>query len=267
MRRAVGPWQPLTGHGVAAFRAATVRRVLGFQFLTALFSAAVLVWVVRRAWFPVVTRGLLELPESAEISEGELRWPDVQPVRLAENVWLDWLITPGPRTDLGQTADLQVEVKRTELRINGLAGHLIVPYRSDVVVPLGRVEASARWGAWNWVLLSGLGVATTLTLLVLWWCLATLYTLPVLVLAIMLGRRVRLLGAWRIISAALIPGALFADWAILAYGIGAVRLLGFGILFTFHVIVGWIWLIWGLSHCPRAGSREPDNPFESTHRD
>ncbi len=262
-RRAVGPWQPFTGRGVSAFRVATFRRVLAFQLVTALLSAALLVWVVRRTWFPIVVRGTDRLPEAASIADGTLHWPDTEPVRLAENVWLDWIITPTNRTELGQTADLQVELRPRELRINGLAGHLALPYRRDVDVPLGRIEASARWGAWSWVLLTGLGVATTLTLLALWWSLATLYTLPVLILAILMGRRARLLGTWRIISAALLPGALFADWSILAYGIGAVRLPGFAILFTLHLVVGWVWLVWGLSHCPRAGSREPDNPFEA----
>jgi len=111
-------------------------------------------------------------------------------------------------------------------------------------------------------LLTALGVATGLTLLIFWWSLATLYTLPVLVLAVILGRRARLLGVWRMSGAALIPGALFANWAILAYGMGAVRLPGFFVLFALHLAVGWAWLIWGVIHCPAAGSREPDNPFE-----
>lgn len=263
LRRIVGPWQPLTGRGVATFRVASWQRLLGFQILTALLSALVLVWVVRRIWFPVIVRGLARLPVDAEIVAGELHWPDSRPVRLAENIWLDWMVTPTNRTELGQTADVQVEFRRTELRVNGLAGHFALPYRADFSAPLGRIEATARWGAWSWVLLTAFGLATGLTLLLLWWSLATLYTMPALVLAVILGRRARLFGVWRMSAAALIPGALFANWAIFAYGIGVVRLPGFFFLFALHLVVGWTWLIWGLVRCPAAGSRDPDNPFEA----
>lgn len=264
LRRVIGPWQPLTGRGVATFRAASLPRVLAFQFLVAALSAVVLAWTVRRTWFPVVFRGLERLPEAAGIEEGRLQWPDTVPVRLSENAWLDWVVTPAPTspsTELGQTADLQVELRRDALRIHGLAGHVTLPYRSDLTMPLGRVEAAARWGAWNWVLLAGLGLATGITLMVTWWVLATLYALPVLLLGFLMGRRVRLLGAWRIASAALLTGALFADWAILAYGIGAVRLPGFGLLFAGHALVGGWWLVWGVLRCPATNSPEPDNPF------
>lgn len=261
LRRSVGPWQPLTGRGVATFRFATWGRLFVFQVLTAVLSALIMGWAVRRTWFPVVARGITRLPEVAEISGGNLKWPDQQPVRLAENVWLDWLVTPTNQTDLGQTADLQVEFRPGELRVNGLAGHLTIPYQNNFTLSLGRIEATARWGAWSSVLLKGLEVAAAVGLLVLWWILATCYTLPALILAVLLGRRARILGAWRISSAALIPGALFGDWAVIAYGIGAVRLPGFLILFALHLVVGWAWLIWGLAHCPQAGSREPENPF------
>lgn len=260
-RRVVGPWQPFTGRGVAAFRVASFRRLLGFHLLTALLSGLIVVGVVRRIWLPVVNQGLTQLPDAAFVSGGTLRWPGREATRLAENVWLDWIVTPEGRSDLGQTADLQLEVRARDLRIHGPAGHLRLPYPIELEIPLSRIEATARWGAWSWVIQGGLGLSTALGLILLWWLLATLYTLPALLLAVMLGRHARLTGIWRIAAAALIPGALFADWALLAYGLGAVRLPGFFFLFALHVLIGGGSLLWGLLSCPRAGSPQPDNPF------
>lgn len=262
LRRMVGPWQPLTGSGVAAFRAASLSRILTLQVVTAGVSTFILLAVVRRIWFPVLLQGMTQLPDVAGIADGKLHWPNAAPRRLAENIWLDWIVTPGRSTDLGQTADLQVELWSTEARIHGFAGRLTLPYLAELEVPLGRIEATARWGAWSWVLLLAAGMAAGLFFLVSWWSLATIYTLPLVLVGIMLGRRARVTGAWRMSAAALIPGALFADWAMLAYGLGAVRLPGFLVLFTLHLVIGWSWMFWGLLRSPLAGSREPENPFE-----
>ena len=259
---AVGPWQPLTGRGVAAFRAASLRRLMTFQFLLAIGSALIVVWTVRHIWYPPFEQALTQLPEVAGIKDADLRWPNAIPVRLAENPWVDFIVTPGASSELGQTADLQVEFRSTELRLSGLAGHLQLPYPPDLALPLGRIEATARWGAWRWVVTSGLGLATGLGLWVCWWVLATVYTLPGWVLGIILGRPVTLLEAWKLATASLMSGSLFAGWAILAYGLGAVRLPGFSLLFGLHFAMGWLWLFWGLKNCPAAAEKRPANPFD-----
>ena len=261
LRLFFGAWQPLTGGGVALFRSASPARLLAFQAVVAVLSALILAGALRRAWLPVITRALTALPEAAAVTNGRLRWPEPEPIRLAENAFLDLVIALTNRAELGQTADLQVAFQASNLVFSGVAGQWTVPYPPDWTVPLGRIEATARWGAWRLALAAGLGLAVTLGLLGSWWALATLYTLPAWLGAWLAGRQPGGTGTWQMAAAALLPGALFLDWGLVAYGLGAIRLPGLASFFTLHWLVGWLWLGWGVACCPRAGARPPKNPF------
>ena len=87
-----------------------------------------------------------------------------------------------------------------------------------------------------------------------WTVLATLYFLPVWLLALFANRDLNGRGSWRLAAAALMPGALFMTLTIAAYGLGLLDLVYLGWCFSFHFIIGWIYL---LARTPRVNQRPP----------
>ncbi len=59
-------WQPLTPRGVAAFARASGGRLLLVQLLLASLAAAVVVWFLQEAWFPVIHQAIGQLPGQGE---------------------------------------------------------------------------------------------------------------------------------------------------------------------------------------------------------
>lgn len=259
----LGAWQPLTGRGVAAFGAASFARTLGFQLLFALGATLVIVWSVRHTWFPPITEALPRLPEAgAEIRDGRLRWPDTNAVALAENPQLGLAVDPAGTGELGRTADVQVQLRRDELRLEGLFGHQLLAYPSDLSVPLDRVGGSAAWGAWNWVGLVFLGLATFVTLFALWWSTATVLALPVWLVAFVFRRALTFGGAWRLTAAAWLPATLVLLGGVSLYATHGVRLPGLAFLTAAHLVMTPLWLLWGLcSLPPRTERKRSTNPF------
>ncbi len=214
---------------------------------------------------------LPHLPEAASIASGSLSWPDEQSVRLAQNPWLDVVVSPGPNhTDptLGQTADLQLELLRNHFRIHGPLGHLSQPYPESFQFDLGRIPAVAAWDAWRRPASVLIACGVSLGLLGSWWCLASLFCLPAWILARSLGREVHIGSVWKMAAAALIAGALIAATGLAAYAIGVIRLPGLLLSQALHLPFGCIWLFWGiLSLPPGARPRKANpNPFRASGR-
>ena len=260
-----GAWQPFTGRGIAAFAAASVARTLALQTLFALFTASVVVWSLKHAWFPAVDGALPQLPVAgAEIRSGRLRWPDAEPRLLAERPQFSLSVDPAGTGDAARTGDLQLELRSTGIRLEGLLGHQELPYPPDAVIPLDRTGATAAWYAWNWAFLALTGIATGLVVLAIGWVLATLLSVPVLALAWMVRRATTIGGAWRLSVAAGMTGSVVFCLGLLLYATAWIRLPGLAITLVLHVPVVVLWMGWGLVHLPLRGSRSTtaSNPFE-----
>jgi hypothetical protein len=69
-------------------------------------------------------------------------------------------------------------------------------------------------------------------------------------------------GAWRLASAALLPGTLVVAGAIILYGCAVVDLVGLSFFAAVQIIMGWVYLIGGACKAPRLHSEDlTRNPF------
>ena len=90
---------------------------------------------------------------------------------------------------------------------------------------------------------TGGAFATVLFLFASWSVLSVFYALPVRVLAWLAGRVASLGKSWRVASAALLPGAAWMGGAMLLYALEHLSLIGLGVAFGLHFVVGWVYVI------------------------
>lgn len=246
MRIRVGPttwaWEPVTPRGVAAFAGAPPGRVLLVQLIVAGLAAAMVVWFLHAVWFPTVERALRQLPEQGEIRAGKLRWRGDSPRLLAGDRFLALAVDLDHEAELGHDADLCVEFGQRDVRLISLLGYADVVYPPDWILPANRLELTPWWGAWRPVILAGAAAAVVIGLEALWFVLASVYCLPVWLVAFFANRQLRLREAWRLAAAALMPGALIVIAAIFFYGAGWLDLVRLGLCVALHFLVGWIYL-------------------------
>ncbi len=257
-------WQPLTFGGVAAFARARWPRLLLVQAVVAVAVMVAVLMVLGRGWFPVVTDAVRALTDFGAVRAGRLAWPKTEAVMLAENRFLGLALDLEETGAAGQIADLQVEFGRERIKVVSLLGYVALPYPVGVEIELSRQVLDPWWNAWRpafWFA-GGLGVLAWLA--ASWGMLATLYAVPVWVLARLAGRVASAGKCWRLAAAALLPGALWMGGAILLYAAEQLSLAGLGLAFGVHVVIGWVYLV-GAPFClPRQG--EPPvtagaNPF------
>jgi hypothetical protein len=258
-----GAWQPLTGRGIASFARSGFARVLGFQCVMALCVAAIVILALRITLFPAVDAALARLPTKAGIRNGRLDWPGTESVRLAENAWFDFVVTPAGTEPLGQTADLQFDLRPDRIRFDGALGHLDLPWPREVEFDLGRIPATASWGAWRGAGQALVAGGTFLWLMAVWWVLAALLAVPGALASLVLGRSISLGGLWRMAGAALVTGAAVAAVGIAGYATRRWQLSGLIAVQAIHFVVSPVWFAWGILATPRGGGKratEPDAP-------
>lgn len=266
LRTALGAWQPFTGGGIAAFSRATLARTLTFQVLFALGLSCVIVWSVRLAWFPAFVAALGNLPGSeAGIRQGRLDWPDPTAVALAENRQLALVVDPAGSGELGRAADLQVELRRDGLSLHGLFGHRTFSYPPDMELRLDRLGGTAAWGAWNWVGLALIGIATFSSSMALWWTMAVATALPSWLLGLVARRSLTLGGACLMMAAAWLPATLVLAGGAALYATSWIRLPGLMFAVAAHAVVAVLWHGWGFLNLPARGAAKiVDDPFGSS---
>jgi hypothetical protein len=255
-------WQPLTPRGVAAFARASFGRLLLAQLIVALIAAGAVVWFLRHAWFPTVSEAVRTLPTEGAISSGRLDWPAASPAWLAEGRFLALVVDLEHAGEARSPAHVQIEFGRTDFKAYSLFGSLQRAYPLSRTFAFNRTELLPWWGAWAPVILAIVAGAVVAGLMATWACLATLYTVPVVLIAFFANRDCNLAGSWRVAGAALMPGALLMCAALLLYGWGAfdlVRLMAAG---AAHLVIGWGYVLASPLCLPRNLPAQPkDNPF------
>ncbi|MFA6547289.1 MAG: hypothetical protein WCS99_22920, partial [Limisphaerales bacterium] len=250
-------WQPLTFGGVAAFARAPWTRLLLLQTIVAVFIVAGVVVFLERCWFPVITQATKDVSGFGAVRGGQLAWPKKEATVLSENRFLGLVVDLEDSGGTGQIADLQVEFTRDRIKLVSLLGYTSFPYPGGVEIELNLQTLDPWWNAWRPAFLFGGAFATVLFLFISWFALATIYTLPVRVLAWFANRAAPLGKCWRVAAAALLPGAAWMGGAILLYAAEQLSIIGLGVAFGLHLIVAWVYVL-GAPFCL---SRKGDDPL------
>jgi hypothetical protein len=258
--------QPLTFGGVAAFAHASFGRLWTIQAIVAVLAALVVTLFFELNWVPPIVHTIQALPASGVVENARLSWPqNSTPVHTAESSFLWISVDPTSSLETMEGADLHVTFGGTGIRFGSIFGYVSCPYVDGYTIAANRSELEPWWGAWHPAITIGLGVLAVLGLFLVWTVLAWAYAWPARLIAFYADRRLSWAGAWRLSSAALLPGALFLTVAIVAYGLrhlNLVQLLAAGVL---HVMIGWVYLLFSpfcLPREPSPGSRSaPRNPF------
>jgi hypothetical protein len=209
---------------------------------------------------PVVQQAVHRIPEGTVIRDGKLAGTASQ--LLAENRRFAIVIDLEGTRRLGQTSDAQLELRHSDLKICSLLGCLIFEYPKDGDRPLGRSAMIPWWGAWEPVILTGIGIAGALLLLLTWAALAAVYMWPVKFIAYYADREVSWGGAWRMSGAAVLPGALVMIGGIFLYGWQWIDLIRLGFIVALHLVVGWTYIAAAPLQAPRiAVAAKGQNPF------
>jgi hypothetical protein len=260
-------WQPFTFGGVAAFAGARLARLLAAELAAAILVAVAAVWFLHRAYCPVILQFIQKMPDSARVAGGALQ--GVPETLIAESQFLAIAANPQPGGEIGQDADLQIQLRQTDV----CAGSVFWPdwgwdwqYGRGNSINLARSNLEPWWSAWQPVLLAGAGAAAVLWLLLVWAVLAAIYMAPARFIAWVADRFLPWGGAWRLASAALLPGAVMMAGAMLLYGWNVIDLVGLSFFAAVHTLLGWIYLAGGACKVTRLFPEESKrNPFTARH--
>jgi hypothetical protein len=258
-------WQPLTFRGVAASAGARLTRLLLLELLAAVLVSVTIVWFLHRNYAPIVLQAIQNMPETARIAGGRLQ--GVPQTLISESKFLAIAVTPDLTASIGQGADLQIQLRPSDLCV----GSVFQPdwgwqfnYGAATALDVSRTFLEPWWGAWQPVIWTGLILALIMLFMATWLALATVYAMPGMLIAWFADRELSWTGAWRLASAALMPGALLMILAVLSYAWHGIDLLGLSFFFVAHLIVGWVYLVAGTCARPRLSTEvSKRNPFVS----
>jgi hypothetical protein len=259
-------WQPLTFAGVALFATASLKRLLLIQFIFALLAAATVVWFLDSAWSPSIREAILNMPESGEIRDGKLDWPDAPPQLLAEGHFLGIVSDLRHTGEIRVPAHIQVELGRHDVRILSLFGYRDFPYPiRHSVLGCNRIDLLPRWGAWRPPILWVTFGTVVLALMLAWAILAFLCFLPVWLAGYFANRQLSVWGSWKLAGAALMPGCVVMILAILCYGFGLLDPVQLTATSIAHFLAGLVYSLTSPHFLPKLSIDEgiQKNPFEA----
>jgi len=255
-------WQPLTPDGVAAFAFASTNRLRVMQVCFAALAGLCVIWFLNRTCTPAILEAVQNLPDTAEISGGQLR--GVKPKALSTQRFLSLSIDFEQSGAFGRESTVQFEFSTNQFQVCSLLGCLGFFYPADWNLDLSRPVIEPKFSAWKPYLLAMVGLGVFFGLLLSWTVLAYLYATPAKLIAYFNDRSLTWSGSWRLAGAALMPGSVTLSTGILLFGAGTIDLIRFGLLFIAHFLVGWIYLVVAAFRLPLVPDRVlvKKNPFD-----
>ena len=259
-------WEPVTPRGVAAFAYATFGRLCAVQLVVALLAGLALAGLLKTGWFPVVREAIRRLPEGGEVRDQQLIWRGPAQMRLAESGFLALAVNLEDKVAVSGAGDVQIELQKSQIRFHSLLGFFPAEYPGGWIIAVDRNSLEPWWGAWELPILAGVMMATAVTLFLTWALLATLYFPAIYCLSYLRDRELTWAGSWRVAGASLMPGALFFTLGIVAYSLQAIGLIHLGVIFSLHLVIGWVYLFLIPLFLRRNETVFPTgvNPFAST---
>lgn len=254
--------QPLTFRGIARFAHARAGRLWFVAFLVAAFCAGVVVWFFARCITPPITQAINNLPALSEIRDGRLIWPGTNSAHLAESPWLSITVEPLGQTT-ASTADFDLKLAPTELRLRSLLGHAAVQYPRGWLFVLNRDELVPRWGAWKPMVHAALAAFTVAGLLCTWLAFALVYTPLIRFITYYADRDVTIRGIVKMNVAGMIPGALFLTAGLLLYSLMELSLPALLAIFALHFLVQLFFVLCSPFALPKLPEAPILNPFKS----
>lgn len=257
-----GAWQPFTPRGVAAFAQASWARVVFFISVIALIATVMVVWFIHANYFPPISEAIKNLPDEAALQNGNLT--NVVSSLLTQKKFLSAVIDLEETGSIGQTADLQLELRRDYFQICSLFGCGLFVYPTETIY-IGRSTAEPWWGARQPIILVFCSVITIVALLSSWATFTLLYAPIAKITAYFADRKLSLGESWRLAFAAQMPGALLMCLTIFFYGIQVFDLIRFLFFFALHFLIVWIYLFAAVYSFPLLSETTPakTNPFST----
>jgi hypothetical protein len=255
--------EPFTPRGVAAFARAKLSHLLLAQCIFAIVAAIVVAWFFYARCFPVIQTAVENLPSDGQIQSGKLDWGGSSIQTLAEGGFLAFDVDLYHSGQFRSTADLQIEFGLESVRVFSLFGYSEFIYPPNGFMQFNRPQVQPLWNAWRSIILFAIAAATFVSLLLTWWLLAALYSLPVWLIGFFTNRDLDLRASWKLSCAALLPGALLMIFGIFLYGCGLLNLISFLCIFGAHFVLGWLYLLFALPFFTRiATTTAAGNPFK-----
>lgn len=259
------PWQPLTFGGVASFARERWTRLLIVELIVAALISFSVVWFLDRSYYPVIAQAIQKMPETARVMNGQLQGVGEL---TTDSKFLAIDVTPQTGEEVGQGADLEIQLRRTDF----CAVSLFRPdwgmdfaYGKGTSLNLSRSNLEPWWGAWRPMFLAGAGVGVVVILMAAWAALAAVYAFPAKFAAWIVDRKLSWRGAWKLTSASLMPGAVIMIMAHWLYTLQAVDLMGLAFLEVAHLIIGWVYVAGALRATARLFPQpKKGNPFAPT---
>ena len=227
--------------------------------LISLGVSALVIFLAATRWTPIIDEAIERLPLDGVIAEGRVQSPMTDPAILAEGSFFAVIYDPAFTEVFGQSADLNLEIGLTEVRIRCHIVYAPIPYQPDWVIPFNLNDLKPRWGAWKPFLLGFLGAGVFVSLWASWFALAILYSIPARMIAFYTRREAPGLTSWRLSLAALMPGAVLVGTVILVYTSHHIPLILVLVLWALHLPLGWFYLSMSPISLPLRG--EKPEPF------
>jgi hypothetical protein len=252
-------WQPFTPRGIAAFAPASFARLFAFQVFVALLSGATVLWFLYTVWFAVVPESIRNIAGEGAIRDWNLELRDHTPQRLVTNAFLTLVVDTQTENAHAYSADVVAVLRRSGVDVCSIFGcaDLRYPVRD---APFTRLDLEAQWGAWQPFLLGIAGITAGFAVLFVWWIFATIYFLPVRLLAFFQDREVTLGGSWRLCCAAMLPSTILLLLGIVGYRFRAVELIPLVLIAALHLVIPWVLIPFATLALPRLGPKQA-NPF------
>jgi hypothetical protein len=262
-------WQPFTFGGVAAFATAPLRRLLLVQLIVAIVASLSIVWFLAHVYGPVISGTIEQLPESAAVEAGYIIGIDA-PVSV-ETKFLSVQLDTSEDAQFSESSDVQIELRKVDGRacslLRSLLGCVEFNYPRDHKISLARSHLEPWWGARQPLIWALTFVGGVVYMFISWALFALVWLFVAKLVAWFADRELSWCGAWKVCSAALMPGALLLALAVRLYHWQVIDLIALSFFYCGHLFLGIVYVIGAPFKGPKltltkeAAPRPPKNPF------